>query len=545
MLPRMSPALRRRCWCAAVVVSLFAAGCREDRPVPPPAALAPGPASPAPGGTLVLAAAEDLRTLDPALAFDSVSIAVAGLLFDTLLDYAPADAPDPTALVPSLAAAWSVSPDGRLYTFDLREDARFADGSPVLAEDCAYALDRLLAPETASPAAQLFRGIAGAGDRIDGKADRVRGLAAPGPRRLELRLDEPDASFPLLLALTASTPLKRGRGPELGNGPFVVRAFRPGRAIDLARSPAPRSAPARLDAITIELGVPRETMLLSFLRGDVDVLDDAAADDALLLASSPGWAPYVERTPLIQTATELLNVRHAPFDDRRVRQAFNYAVDKGDTVRLAGGRALPANGFLPPRMPGHDPARPLYPHDPAKARRLLAEAGLAGGFEVTYTTLRDDLLQKLAQSIQADLAEVGVRVNIETLTFPAYLDAISRGRLTFAYSSWYMDFPDPRDFLEVKYHARMIGGGTNETGYDNAEVNRLLDAARVEQDRSRRLSLYRRTEDLIYEDCPSVWHYFPVALDVRQPHVMGLRRHPVRGLSYRDAWIGDPRRRAR
>jgi ABC-type transport system substrate-binding protein len=239
----------------------------------------------------------------------------------------------------------------------------------------------------------------------------------------------------------------------------------------------------------------------------------------------------------------MLNTQKKPFDDRRVRQAFNYAINKEDSVRLAGGRAVVANGFLPPYVPGHDPHRPPYPHDPARARALLAEAGYASGLAVTYTTLRDDLAQKLAHSIQADLAEVGVRVDIEQLTFPAYLDAMSRGELSFAFLGWSMDFPDPWDFLEVKFHGRMIGS-TNETKYDNPEVDRLLDAARAEPDRSKRLDLYRRAEDLIYADCPAVWHNFPVAVDVWQPVVRGAGRHPVRGLFFRDAWFDDPARRA-
>jgi peptide/nickel transport system substrate-binding protein/oligopeptide transport system substrate-binding protein len=538
------------------LLSFVLPSCTEDRRVPPPTAVAAGSAAPARGGTLVIASGEDVRTLDPAVAFDEVSSMVTGLLFDTLLDYAKTGSPDPTALVPSLASSWAISTDRRTYTFHIRERASFSNGEPVVADDFVYAIDRLIAPETAAPAAQFFRGITGAADRIAGRADHVSGLRAIDPRTLEVRLDAADPSFPLLLAMTAATPLKKshvestgariGEVP-LGTGPFVLASHRAGQVLKLARSPASwRAEGVYLDAITLRLAVPRDTMMLSFLRGELDLLDGLATDDVVFFTESPAWAPFVARTPLMRVSTEMLNTRRSPFTDRRVRQAFNYAINKMDSVRLANGRVIVANGFLPPLMRGHDPSRKPYPHDPDKARRLLAEAGYPNGFDITYTTLRDDLLQKIAHSIQADLAEVGVRMKVEVLTFPAYLNALTQGELTFAFSGWYMDFPDPWNFLEVKYHGRMIGGAnaTNETLYDNPDVNRLLDAARAEADIGARLALYRHAEDILFEDCPSVWHYFPAALDVRQPYVAGAARHPVRGLSLADAWLDNPTRRA-
>jgi len=537
-----------------VALLLFAVGCRDEKRLPPPSALGAGASLPRRGGALVLGLAEDVRTLDPAMALDDVSGLVTPLLFGTLLDYAPADAPDPTALVPSLARSWSVSADGRAYTFELREDARFSSGEPVLAEDFVYALDRLLSPSMGSPVAQFYAGITGAADRLAGKSDHAEGLCARGPRTLEIRLDRPDPSFPLLVALTASTPLKRRhvdavgahiRDTPLGTGPFQLAAYKPGQRMELARNPTYWD-PERpyLDRITLEILMPRNAMMPAFLRGDIHLMEGLITDDVLLFAQDPAWAPHVERTPQMRSYTELMNTRRPPFDDRRVRRAFNYAINKEDSVRLSNGRAIVANGFLPPAMPGYDPSRAPYPHAPDEARRLLAEAGHAGGLEVTYTTIRDDLLQKMAQSIQADLAEVGVRVNIEVLTFPAYLNAMSQGEISFGFSGWFMDFPDPWDFLEVKYHSRMIEGGTNETFYSNPEVDRLLDAARRELDHEKRVALYRRAERIIYDDCPSVFHYFPVALDVHQPYLRAAKRHPVRGLFLRDAWLDEPHERA-
>jgi ABC-type transport system substrate-binding protein len=198
-----------------------------------------------------------------------------------------------------------------------------------------------------------------------------------------------------------------------------------------------------------------------------------------------------------------------------------------------------AHGILPPLMPGYDSTLLPYPHDPEKARALLAEAGYPDGFDVVYVTLKDELSEKVAQSMQADLAEVGVRMRIQLMTFPAYLSATTRRQLDFAYTSWYMDFPDPWNFLEVKFHSRMISdeGSNNDTGYRNPEVDALLDAARKEGDREQRLALYRRVERILHDDAPWIFHYHAVTVEVTQPYVKGYRNHPVWTRDQRDTWL--------
>lgn len=528
-----------------LAVALSAAACKpEPIPPPPPAAAETEEKR---GGTLVLAQGEDIRTLDPARMADTVSQLTTQLVFDTLLDY-PRDAPPSRAtLRPGLASSWKTSADGRTLTFEIREAARFSDGRAVLAEDFVYALDRLLAPETTAPMSQFFAGIEGASARLAGKATRTSGLGATGPRTLEIKLERPDPSFPLLLAMTQTTPQKRdhveaegaslGSHP-LGTGPFRVASFTPGQEIRVERNPFywDERRPL-LDGVRVRLNMPRDAMLLGFLRGELDLLDARICEDALLVAREASWAPYVERTPLFAATTDLMNVRKPPFDDKRVRQAFNYAIDRRDVEKVGNGRIQAANGFLPPGVLGYDDKRPVWPHDPARAKALLAEAGHADGLDVVYTTLRDEMAQKVALSMQADLAAVGVRMRIETLTFPAYLSSLARGDVVFGFSSWAMDFPDPWDFLEVKFHSRMIETGMNDTGYSNPEVDRLLDEARLEPDEAKRVLLYRRAESIILEDCPNVWQYFTMAVDVRQPRVRGPIRHPARDLSFRDTWL--------
>lgn len=530
----------------AIAGSTTFVGCSAGR-LPAPPQLDEGDGKPRRGGTLRVAVGEDVKTLDPVRAIDQVSLVGCQLMFGTLLEFAPADSANPTELRPSLASTWSISSDGKTLQFEIRENARFSNGEPVFAEDFVYGFERLLSPDALAPAAQFFRGIEGATDRLERRTTTLAGVRALGPKTLEIRLAHPDPSLPLLLTLPASTPQKRKYveqvGAEiaekpLGTGLFRMRSFRFGQDLVLERNPFYWDAERpHLDTIRLRQSMPRETMLVEFFRGDLDILDGRICTDAVLLARDEQWAKFTERSPLPITTTDMMNTQRKPFDDRRVRQAFNYAINRNDSVKLANGRAILANGYLPPSVPGHNAMRPMWPHDPERAKALLAEAGFRKGLKVTYATVRDEMAQKIALSMQGDLADIGVEMKIETLTFPAYINAIAQGDLEFAFSAWSMDFPDPWDFLEVKFHSRMVTAGTNDSRYMNPEVDRLLDAARYELDKTKRLGLYQQAEDIIVEDCPHIWHYFSSALDVRRPRVRGPIRHPARDLFFRDTYV--------
>jgi len=532
----------------AIAGSSTLVGCSAEQ-LPAPPLRVEGDGKPRRGGTLRIAVGEDVKTLDPIRGIDQVSLLACQLIQGTLLEFAPADSPNPTALRPSLASTWSVSSDGKTLHFEIRENAKFSNGDPVLAEDFVYGFERLLSPENLAAAAQFFRGIEGAVDRLERRTTTVPGVRALGPKTLEIRLALADPSFPLLLALVASTPQKKkyveqiGAGiteKPLGTGPFLLESFQVGQELVLARNPFYWDADRpHLDSIRLRQSMPRETMLVEFLKGNLDLLDGRICTDAVLFTRDARWSRHTERAPLPIITTDMMNTQRKPFDDKRVRQAFNYAINRNDSVKLANGRAIIANGYLPPSVPGHNALRPVWPHEPARAKALLAEAGLSNGFEVTYATVRDEMAQKIAMSMQGDLAAIGVRMKIETLTFPAYINAIAQGDLEFAFSGWSMDFPDPWDFLEVKFHGRMVAAGTNDSRYMNPEVDRLLDTARYELDAQKRFSLYGQAENIIVDDCPHIWHYFSSALDVRHPRVRGPIRHPARDLFFSDTYVVD------
>jgi ABC-type transport system substrate-binding protein len=472
--------------------------------------------------TLRFTTKDELRTLDPAIAYDDLSTWITHALYDTLVDYAPGS----TQLIPRLAERWEISPDGRRYHFWLRAGIAYADGRPIVAADFKTSLARTLARQD-SPFVQYVAAI----DHIDVISDR----------ELEITLKQPDATFLYVLAMTFATPLRADytgdlRTAPLASGPYMLERWDEGQRIVLRKNPH-YFDPTRAGVPRIEMleNIPRDTQFLMFEKGEIDAAERLDAADYLWLLEQPAWQPYIHVVPQMNVYGIRMNVRVKPFDDRRVRQALNYALDKQHTVKLLNGAAVPSHGMLPPGMLGRDDSLAPYPHDPAKARALLAEAGYPHGFDVDFVTINDEEAETTAASIQADFAEVGVRVHISILSLPAYMTAIARpDGPPFSLATWAADYPDPTNFLDARFHSRTIGS-SNDSYYANPELDALLDAARVETDPARRVAMYHRAERILYDDAPWVWNYHREMTEVDQPYLQNYTPHPVWGRDYTSA----------
>jgi ABC-type transport system substrate-binding protein len=519
-----------------VVVGL--AACSTERG---PKRSAAGHPTPRDGGILRYSTSFAVPTLDPAIAYDEISAPVLHALFDTLVDYGPATGAHALGVVPRLAERWMISPDGLLYTFSIRRGVTFSDGTPLVAADFVFSLDRVRAMAD-SPFGSFL-------------AD-VTEVTAPSEHELVIRLSRPNAAFIYVLAMSFTTPLSRAlversgdmvRSEPRGTGPFVLARWEQGRRLELARNPRYwQPARVHLDGIVLLENVPRETQFMLFERGELDTAERLSAPDLLWVTGEPAWQPHIHRTTAMNVFGSRMNVRVTPFDDRRVRQALNYAVDKGNLIKLLAGSARPSHGMLIPGMLGHEPALAPYPHDPARARALLAEAGYPRGFDVEYVIMADEEVERLATSLQADLAKVGVRLRIARLAYATYASAIASARgPAFSSIGWLADLPDPTTFFDSKFHSRAIGdeGSSNDSFYANPEVDRLLDTARGEQDPVQRDALYREVERILHEDAPWIWQYHQMLTEVVQPYVAGYAPHPIWLRDYTSAWLDldDPR----
>ncbi len=494
------------------------------------------------GGVLRLATSEDVPTLDPALGYDTTSWAYEQHLFETLFTY-----DDAGELVPSLAEHWERSADGLRYTFTLPEGVVFSDGTPLTASDAAGSLERVLNPKTSSQGAEYYREIRGARDYVAGTSEHVAGLTTPDPRTLVIELEAPDALFlhklALLFASVVPVALARRLGDDfsmapIGSGPFVLREWRRGERIVLARNPRYRRADRPyLDGVVEQIGVNEQLTWLMFESGELDLSGIPPADFPAVMRD-PSRADQLVHAATLTTEFIGINCQIPPLDDRRVRQALNYAVNKSEVIALLNGRGIVARGVVPANMPGYHAELDGYPYDPAKARALLESAGQGGGFSVElWTRGAGDLELKMAQKLQQDLARVGVTLSIKSVAWSSFLEAIRQPRTVPLFIlGWSADFPDPENFLDILFHT---GQDNNHSFYSNPEVDRRLEAARPITEPAARTRAYAEIERMIVDDAPVILLYQPITYVIHTPRVHGYRIHPLLPGRFTDVWL-DP-----
>lgn len=491
----------------------------------------------------------DPATLDPARLRDVYSLGVVQQLFDGLVRF------DQTlTILPALAQHWRASRDGLTWTFTLRKGVRFHHGREVEADDVVYSFTRLLDPRIRSAVADLFLGIRGAAEFREGRASRVAGLVVLDPQTVQVTLAEPGPPFVSVLAIGHAKIVPRDllerQGDDFGSqpvgtGPFRFVRWERGQEIVLASNPHYFDGAPRVGRLVYRIfpGSDADRMFQEFQAGGLEDSPLPSRDYRQILASRR----FVHvRRPMFSLRHYGLSVRQGPLADRRVRQALVYAIDREAIVsEIYLGRHALARGILPPGTEGYNPGLRGFPHDPGKARDLLAQAGFPGGRGLPpiaiWSSVRSDDILREHERIGRDLAAVGVRAEFHYLTdWPAFSRRMAERQLPVFLRAWYADVPDPENFLGKLFHST---SPRNYSGYASAAVDDLLRQARHEEAGGRRAELYRRAEELVLEDAPiiPIWHYTYERLF--QPYVRSVE---VSGLGdpyipLRRIWLDRPR----
>ncbi len=488
------------------------------------------------GGVYRRPLGNDPETLDPARISDIYSRSVSQQIFDGLAQF------DQTlTIVPALAEFWRSSRDGTAWTFNLRNGVKFHHGREVTADDVVFSITRILDPRTRSGAADLFMNLRGAREFREGRARTVAGLVAVDRHTVQMHLNEAFGPFVAVLAVGHAKIVPRdlveqqgdafGLQP-VGTGPFKFSRWERGKRIVLTANSDYFGGPPRLDRLEYPIfpGEQSEAMYDEFRRGNLEDTPLPTRDYRRIVADSS--LTYVKRT-MLNVRFYGFNTRSKPFNDRRVRQAFIYAIDREAIHQeVVAGRFSFARGILPPGTQGFNPAVRGYPYDPAKARDLLAQAGYPGGRGLPVIALwsgakRDEVVRE-HEYMRKYLAAVGFETQVHYQTdWPAFSKLLGEGKLPVFLYAWYADVPDPDNFLFKLFHST---SSRNFFGYANADLDELLTQARNEPDAQRRVERYRRAEQLVLDDAVimPVWHFTYERLF--QPYVRSVE---VNGL-------GDP-----
>lgn len=492
-----------------------------------------GQAQPRPGGEIVLASTEEPDTLDP----QRTSTAVTGLLMrylgDTLVAKDLAG-----QYTPALARSWSVSRDGLVWTFQLREGVRFHDGAPLTAAAVKASIDRALAPETKSP-------IAGA---LFGPVALVQ---AVGDRTVVIRLKEPFAPFldnltdPRAMVIDAQAAQQLwdqfGRKP-VGTGPFRFQEWRSADRIIFARNPEYRWAPASAHAgppyverLVVRIMPESAAQVAAFERGELSVLSVPPPDVKRLQAAGK-YTFFAFLRKGVGLFLEF-NVTREPFTDLRVRRALNHAIEKQSILQIAlEGLGEVAYGPLPPSIWGYWKGIAAYAprYDPARAKALLAEAGWRPGpggllqkdgkpLQFTLYTAPIDTWLRSAQIVQAQLRAFGIQMGIQSFEFGTLLAKLRAGEHQAEFMGYTYTSPD---ILYLWFHSANVGTGLAFSHYKDPALDRLIVASRTETSPKRRLELYRDIQKYIVDRALWVPLWINTNYVAVQPTVVGAKIHP-------------------
>jgi peptide/nickel transport system substrate-binding protein len=486
------------------------------------------------GSSLAYYETYDPRSLDPALSTDVPTGEMVSYVFDGLTAF------DVNGkLLPGLADRWSAERGGQRYVFHLRPGVKFHDGRPLTAAAVRASFLRVLDPASTGGRAWPLYPIAGAQDYAARKASEVRGIQVLGDTAVAFDLTEPLAIFPKFLAMPVVSIVPSPAPADLaahpvGTGPWRFVAWQHDDYLLFAKNPDYWGGAPLADTLSVRIIPEPLTQAAELEAGRLSAVEVPFGEGARWRAQHPTW---LQGKPGLRVMYVALNNQRGPLADPRVRQAINYGVDVPAILRTVwDGRGILARGSIPPLLAGSDTARSGYAYDPARAKSLLAAAGYDRGFDVQlWRNSSNVVLGRVAQAVQADLAKVGIRVEIVERDASAQREAARSGKADMALLDWWADYPDADNFLFPLFHSGNFGPGGNYAFYRDPVTDSLILRARRTTDDAARTALYRQIDERAYRAAPWLYLWYPVDLWAKSPTIDGWE-FPV--ISNGQRWTG-------
>ncbi|MXZ74715.1 MAG: peptide ABC transporter substrate-binding protein [Gemmatimonadetes bacterium] len=456
-------------------------------------------------------------------------------------------------LIPGAADRWERSPDGRTWTFHLHPGARWSDGTPVTALDFEYTYKRLLHPDSGNVYAFFYYDIKGARAYNQREADDpdLLGVRAIDDLTFEIETEEPCAYLPYVTSYTASSPVPRwqvekygARWTEAGrcvsNSAFRLDKWEQGKYMTFRLNPHYKgNNPGHLRKIvrlfsgTAGTGSASGGVgLLPYENDEVDLVGVGSPADLDRIRSDSRLSEQLWKFNGVSTVYLFFRTREPPLNDVRVRQAIARAIDKQTIADvLFKGAVRPAYGMRPPNFPGYagEKLRHLQQFDPETARRLLADAGYPGGrgFPVLEVWLRDappsSQSGQAVQMIQEQLLDIlGIRLEIRNMQANAFNRLMYEWEIPMGMVSYGADFSDPQSLLGVPWRSQPRGFTRHD--WNNARYNDLIDRARRETERDRRMQLYEEAEWILTSEVGGAFLWHNHRFQLRKPWIKGLKR---------------------
>jgi peptide/nickel transport system substrate-binding protein len=500
--------------------------------------------SPKAGGTLIWGMESEIGPLDIQAIGGWVTWRVRRLIYEPLVTHdLTTEGTLSPPIIPALAKSWEVSSDGRVYTFHLRENVKFHDGTPFDAQAVKFNLDRALDAQFPYFHTQLS---------IFQKRyiyQYIESYQVLDPLTIQLTNSQPFPDFLFQMAelgyaafVSPAAVQKWGNNDiaehPVGTGPFRFVERVRGQKVVLERHAAYWGRKPYLNRIIFRPLPEAASRVVALQTGEADLIM-VPPPDSIEPLKKAGF--IVHQSPTAHIWYWNLCMNRGPLQDVRVRQAIQHAIDKdGLAKNLMRGTVLPAHQMHAPGAPAHDPEFKLYDYNPAKAKQLLAEAGYASGLKLTWITSVDGSGQlipvPITEWIQRDLRKVGIEIDIVTYEWQSYLGMFAvRCEKS---DSWQMSWGEVSDYWLYKVvHSKYNTEQFPRSYYKNPEVDKTLDLAAVELDDKKRHDLYRQANRLLMEDAAFVPIVHDLAPVVYHPKVKGFVHTALESFDLTTVWL--------
>lgn len=461
---------------------------------------------------LVVSQGADPKSMDPHASNDQPSSRVNKQIYDTLL-YSNED----MELDAGLAESWEPV-DDTTWEFKLRDGVKFHNDEELTASDVKFSLERMM---DSGEVAHII--------------EAVSSIEAPDDKTVIIKTTEPFAPILSHLAHTAASILNEKAvtegGDSYANNPVGTGAYKfvsqdVGDKVTLERFDDHYRGPADIKHLEFR-NVPEGTnRVIGLETGEIDIGYEIEPIDRERVREEDNLE--LIETPSLSTAYIGFNTEKEPFNDPKVRQALNYAVNVEEVIDVVlEGAGKRATGPINDKVFAYDDELEGYPYDPEKAKELLAEAGYPDGFDTTLWTNDNPVRETIAEVVQGHLKEVGVNAEIETVEWGTYLERTAAGEHDMFILGWVTVTGDADYGLYALFHSSQHGGAGNRTFYTNPEVDKLLEKGRVSPDEDTRLEAYKEAQEIIVEDAPQLLLYFENQNAGVQDYIEGFKLNPA------------------
>ncbi len=493
-----------------------------------------------------------ITSLDPAFAKSQTNIWPVHQLFNGLVQL-----DKNLNIQPCIAKRWSISADGKIYSFVLRQDVWFHNDSAfagntrkVVATDFVYSLNRIIDPTVSSPGSWIFNMV---------NQDTLNhGFFAANDTTFQIFLKTPFPGFLGLLSMPYCSVVPREaikrygndfRSHPVGTGPFKFKYWQEGEKLIFVKNknyfekdPSGNRLPY-LDAVNISFIADKQSEFLEFLKGNLDFISGVNANNRNELLTRDGnlnpayngrfhlfSQPYLNTEYLgFLLDSSKINPAYNALLDKRIRQAINYGFDRKKMLKyLRNNVGTPAEkGFIPCGLPGYGSTKG-FTYNPQKAKALLKAAGYPNGKglpEIKLTTTSDYL--DLCEFLQHDLENIGIHLSLEVSTGASFRDFVANSKLPFFRGSWIADYPDAENYLALFYSKNFSPGGPNYTHFHNAVYDSLYEKSMQTTNDSIRIKIYKKMDQIIIDNAVIVPLYYDRVIDFTQNNIVNFETNPL------------------